>query len=589
MHKVVFLKTQKTYPFLCYFGIFIIMLTIGIALYHWFNIKSSHEVPIMYSDNLSVKQGAREQSVDKLSDKNLQQIYGSSKQNTIRKRHLRGTWIATVTNLDWPTKQSLAILDQTERIKTQKNELISMLDEAVSMGINAVFFQVKPTSDAFYRSNILPWSSYLTGTLGQDPGYDPLQFIIEQAHQRNLELHAWFNPYRVSMDTEHSTIEALKNVPTGSPKSVYVVHPDWIGVAYNRFVIDPGIPDVRKWVIDGVMEVVEKYDIDAIHFDDYFYYETPDSKLNDDATFASYGNGFANKGDWRRNNTLLLITELSEAIRSVKPHVKFGISPSGVWRNKIDDPIGSDTSAGSPHYDTYYADTRLWILKELIDYVAPQVYWPFTRKIVQFDIITQWWSNVVQGKNVHLYIGEALYKVGVPSSTEPEWVVDNGASEIKKQLLWNIDMATIQGSILFHQSSLNEPVVLHAREVIKKEVWPSIALIPSMPWKGNISPRAPSNLTQIVTPEGIRLQWEDGGDDSSTTVYYAIYRFTDGKPADINCADCLLSTVRRKIGKQQIWLDNSMKNNYKGLLYGVTALSRNHDESDVCTSIHSKP
>ncbi|MEA9444520.1 family 10 glycosylhydrolase [Candidatus Fukatsuia symbiotica] len=337
-----------------------------------------------------------------------------------RKRNLRGAWISTVINLDWPSKESSAITDETARVHAQKNELIRILNEAVSMRMNAVFFQVKPCSDAFYQSTLLPWSTYLTGTLGKDPGYDPLQFAIDEAHRRNLELHAWFNPYRISMNTTQSTIDALNNVPAGSPASVYKDHPDWVKTAANRFVLDPGMPEARAWVIQGVMEVAEKYDIDGVHFDDYFYYETDASTLDDDATFSLHGGGFSNKGDWRRNNTLLLITELSTKLRSTQPQIKFGISPAGVWRNKTNDPAGSDTSAGSPNYDNQYADTRLWVLNELIDYIAPQVYWPFTRQAARFGVITQWWADTVRGKNVHLYIGEALYKVGVPSTTEPE-------------------------------------------------------------------------------------------------------------------------------------------------------------------------
>ncbi len=530
-------------------------------------------------------------------------------------------------NLDWPSKESLQ-LPEAARITLQQQEIIQILDETVALGLNVVFFQVKPTSDALYKSTILPWSSYLTGTFGKDPAYDPLQFILEQAHQRNLELHAWFNPYRVSMDMKPSTIEAFENTATGSPSSVYSTHPDWIKTASDRFVIDPGLPLARAWIIEGVMEVVEKYDVDGIHFDDYFYYETATSKLDDDGTFACYGNDFTNKGDWRRNNTLLLITELSEKLRDSKPYLKFGISPSGVWRNKSDDPRGSDTSAGNPHYDNQYADTRLWVLKELVDYIAPQVYWPFTREIVRFDTITKWWANIVHGKNVHLYIGEALYKVGVPSVLEPQWQEGNGVSEIKKQLLWNMDTPEIQGSILFRHLCLRDPSVLPAKEAIKHEIWPFIALIPSMSWKDNRCPQAPTpirllaefesgreadrefvgdtvelskkpiNLTHNVASTRIRLQWEDGAmlfsnackfiaeEDTNPhqhALYYAIYRFTQDQPIDIDGANCL-AIIRHKPDQQQNWFDNSPLRE-EGIRYCVIALNRNHNESDLCVAI----
>lgn len=497
------------------------------------------------------------------------------------KRHLRGIWVATVDNLDWPSKPSWALPD-LERILTQQQELIDILDKAVALRMNAVFFQVKPTSDAFYRSTILPWSSYLTGTLGQDPGYDPLQFIVEQAHKRNLELHAWFNPYRVSLNTKPSTIKTFKNIPVQSPESVYVTNRDWIGIAHDRFVINPGIPEARSWVIQGVMEVAEKYDVDGIHFDDYFYYETNTSKLNDDSTFTSYGSDFTNKGDWRRNNTLVLITELSQILRLSKPYIKFGVSPSGVWRNKIDDPLGSDTKAGAPHYDYHYADTRLWILQELIDYIAPQVYWSFSKEIARFDIITKWWAGVVQNTNVHLYIGEALYKVG--SLAEPEWQSSNGVTEITKQLMSNIETPGIYGSILFRYSCLHNQEALPVTEVIQQKIWPFLALIPPMNCKDNTSPKTPLNLTHNVTPEGIRLQWEnDTTFPNNPPTYYTIYRFTNDQSLDIKEKNCLVATVRYTPNQQQTWIDNSKISDHE-VIYSITALNRNHIESD-CISV----
>ncbi|MBX9890613.1 MAG: family 10 glycosylhydrolase, partial [Amoebophilaceae bacterium] len=239
------------------------------------------------------------------------------------KRHLRATWVASVSNLDWPSKASLTIQDSSERMQAQQRELIAILDEAVNMRMNAVFLHIKPCADALYNSNILPPSAYLTGILGQDPGYDPLAFAIEQAHQRNLELHAWFNPYRVSTDKSQETIDGFHNMPATAPPSVYTTQPGWIKVAYDRFLIDPGIPAARRWVVDGIMEVVKNYDIDGVHLDDYFYYESTDSPMDDAETFNKYKASFTDKGDWRRNNTLLLITELSAQIRAEKPYIKF--------------------------------------------------------------------------------------------------------------------------------------------------------------------------------------------------------------------------------------------------------------------------
>ncbi|WP_339056560.1 glycoside hydrolase family 10 protein [Candidatus Regiella endosymbiont of Tuberolachnus salignus] len=379
--------------------------------------------------------------------------------------HLRASWVATVEQLDWPKSVPVFTAD---RIATQKKELIAILDESVNMGMNAIIFQVKPNADAFYRSNILPWSAYLTGTLGQDPGYDPLDFIIKEAHKRNLKLHVWLNPYRVAMDTSKKTIHMLENTPPKAPKSVYSSHPDWIRTAYNLFVLDPGIPAVRAWIEDIVTEIVSNYDIDGIHFDDYFYYESTDSTVNDEKTYLAYGTAFSNKADWRRNNTYLLIQQLSKKIKTLKPHVEFGISPAGVWRNKKDDPKGSDTQAGLPNYDTAYADTRRWVQEELIDYIAPQIYWPVARKEASYDVIAKWWANVVQPTKTRLYIGMALYKVGKYNALEPDWSIDGGVPEIKRQLDLNESIPEIQGSILFRQGFLQEPETQKVVEYIKK-------------------------------------------------------------------------------------------------------------------------
>jgi uncharacterized lipoprotein YddW (UPF0748 family) len=499
-------------------------------------------------------------------------------QNQIQhKRHLRGSWIATVINLDWPSTTSRTIVDEIERVRVQKSELIAMLDEAVDLRMNAVFFQVKPCSDAFYRSSIVPWSSYLTGTLGKDPGFDPLQFVIDEAHRRNLELHAWFNPYRVSMNTRQSTIDQLTNVLPGAPASVYVAHPQWIGVASDRFVLNPGIPEARAWIIEGVMEVARNYDVDGIQFDDYFYYESSSSKLKDDATFALHGQNFSSKADWRRNNTLQLISELSQSLRQFDSAIKFGISPAGVWRNKKDDPQGSDTSAGIPNFDAGFADTRRWVHEELIDYIAPQVYWSFALKAAQFDIVTRWWADTVQGKNVHLYIGEALYKVAVPSQREPEWTQDNGVSQINKQLAWNINIPQIQGSLLFRHLFLREPAVLPAIARIRAEVWRSVALVPTMPWKGGSPPAPPACVQQIGTLAGTQVKWhESTANPPGKTCYYALYRFPKGEPVDTARAEYLVATFRRD-ECLHVWTDPVQRNGE--VTYAVTALDRGHFES----------
>ena len=366
---------------------------------------------------------------------------------------MRGIWLATVSRLDWPPVSSVNGRSADQRIAQQQRALTDKLDKLKKLGINTVFFQVKPDSTALWASKILPWSDTLTGTIGEDPGYDPLQFMLDEAHKRGMKVHAWFNPYRVSTNTKPSTIAALNRTSSLHPSSVYVQHPEWIRTSGDRFVLDPGIPDVRDWITQVVMEVVNHYPVDGVQFDDYFYTETPGSTLNDAWTFRRYGEGFASKADWRRHNTQQLIVQVSRAIKQAKPEVEFGVSPAGVWRNRSFDPAGSDTR-GAAAYDESYADTRKWVQQGLLDYIAPQIY---ARDAARYDGLTKWWADVVKPTHTRLYIGIAFYKVGAPSRNEPDWTVNGGVPELKKQLDLNDSLPDVKGTILFREDYLNQP------------------------------------------------------------------------------------------------------------------------------------
>lgn len=487
------------------------------------------------------------------------------------KRHLRGVWLTTVQNLDWPSAAAIAMKDDNERIRTCKEELISFLDRAVALNMNAVFFQVSPEADAFYPSEIVPWSRYLTGTFGKDPGFDPLAFAIEEAHKRNLELHAWFNPYRVSVSAGLNVINTLK-----IDKSVYSEHPAWIKTAANRYMVDPGIPNAREWVFRRVMEVVRNYDVDGIHFDDYFYYESSSSKLNDKKTYETYNKGqFTNIGDWRRNNTYLLVKELSEQIRNEKPWVKFGISPSGVWGNKGEHPDGSNTSSSYTNYESSFADTKKWVEEELIDYIAPQIYYTFANSRAPYGEVANWWAGVVQGKNVHLYIGQALYKINDDSD---KWFKGaNAVSEFANQLKMNATHEVISGTILFRAKNMNDEKKQQAIKNMQDKIWHTKALVPVMPWKGGTAPQKPEPGTLTLVPEGIKVTWSD---TDSNTAYYAIYRFNSGETPDTNtAARNLIATVRKGSGQIQQYIDTEGGTPGK-VSYVVTALDRLHHESE---------
>lgn len=338
---------------------------------------------------------------------------------------MSAAWVSTVYNLDWPSSNS------KNNPQMQKQELINMLDKLKETGINTIVLQVRPKADALYKSSINPWSDVLTGTAGKDPGYDPLKFAVEEAHKRNMEIHAWFNPYRVTTSgTDFNKLAA------NSPARL---HPEWVISYNNKLYYDPGLPEVRKHIVDTVNEVVSNYDVDGIHFDDYFY---PDSNFTDNQTYNKYGNGME-KGDWRRSNVNNLLKDVKTSIKSIKPNVKFGVSPSGIWRNKSSDPTGSDTR-GSESYSTQYADTRYWIKNNIIDYVTPQLYWPIGYSVADYSKLVSWWANEVSGSNVNLYIGQGIYKQGTG-----DWVGQDIAGQIIQQVNLNRQYSNIKGSMYF--------------------------------------------------------------------------------------------------------------------------------------------
>ncbi len=382
------------------------------------------------------------------------------------KEPVRGVWLATISRLDWPPVSSINAGSAAVRINQQQKTLTDKLDKLKSLGINTVFFQVKPDGTALWASKILPWSDMMTGKIGQDPGYDPLQFMLSEAHQRGMKVHAWFNPYRVSVNTKPSTVAELNATLSLQPASVFVLHRDWIRTAGDRFVLDPGIPQARDWITSIVAEVVAHYPVDGVQFDDYFYAESPGSSLNDSATFQKYGHGFVSKADWRRHNTQQLIEQVSRTIKQIKPNVEFGVSPAGVWRNLSHDPAGSQTQ-GAAAYDEAYADTRSWVQQGLLDYIAPQLYWPFARQAARYDVLAKWWADVVKPTQTRLYIGIALYKVGEPSKNEPDWMINGGVPELKKQLDLNESLPQINGTILFRENYVNQPQTQQAVSYIR--------------------------------------------------------------------------------------------------------------------------
>ncbi|WP_413806211.1 glycoside hydrolase family 10 protein [Streptomyces sp. OE57] len=342
----------------------------------------------------------------------------------------RGMWLATVANRDWPSRPGLP----PER---QRAELLGFLDTAVSRRLNAVVFQVRPTADALWPSPYEPWAECLTGVQGKDPGWDPLGTAVREAHRRGLELHAWFNPYRIANHTDPSRL-----VPTHPAR----VHPEWVVPYGGKLYYNPGLPEVRRFVQDAMLDAVARYDIDAVHWDDYFYpYPVAGQVFDDDAAYERYGAGFPDRAAWRRNNIDRLVYETAVRVRRRGRRVRFGISPFGVWRNQATDPLGSATTAGVQTYDDLYADTRGWVRRGWLDYVVPQVYWNIGFAAADYAVLVPWWSEAVRGTGVNLYIGEALYKAGDPAQPAP-W---QDPAELSRHLTFDRGFPQVRGNVYF--------------------------------------------------------------------------------------------------------------------------------------------
>ena len=492
------------------------------------------------------------------------------------KRQLRAMWIASVVNIDWPTKASYTAPD---RIATQKAEYQGWLDLAQRLNHNAVVVQVRPTADAFWPSPHEPWSEFLTGVRGQDPGWDPLAYLVEESHKRNLEFHAWFNPYRISMpDGAGPDINKL------APGHPVRQNPDWavaypVNAAGSRLYYNPGIPQVREFVQTAMMDAVTRYDIDGVHFDDYFYpYPAAGQDFGDQATFEQYGTGFANKADWRGHNIDLLVQEMSVKIKAAKPWVKFGVSPFGIWRNKAADPLGSETN-GTQSYDANFADTRKWVKEEWIDYIVPQVYWNIGLAVADYAKLVPWWSEVVRGTRVQLYIGQADYKIGEPGQPAA-W---QDPAEMSRHLTFNRDYPEVSGNVHFNATQIRMNKI-GATDIYAAEHYSRPALVPTMPHLA-----AKPLLFPVVTganrqTDGVRLTWRqpaDGVGPFGKATSYAIYRF-DGTtlPGRCDLADAgqLVATVRATGTGAQSYLDATAEPG-KRYTYQVTTLDRLYNES----------
>ncbi|MFI6336607.1 glycoside hydrolase family 10 protein [Streptomyces sp. NPDC050535] len=343
---------------------------------------------------------------------------------------LRGMWLATVSNRDWPSRSGLTAAEQ-------RAGLLAHLDTAVRRRLNAVMLQVRPTADALWPSPYEPWSQYLTGVQGRNPGWDPLGTAVTEAHARGLELHAWFNPYRIANHTDPTRLAASHPARR---------HPDWVVPYGGKLYYNPGLPQVRAFVQDAMLDALRRYEIDAVHWDDYFYpYPVAGQVFDDDAAYAEYGGGFRDRAAWRRDNIDRLVRETAARVKEIRPAARFGISPFGVWRNATTDPLGSATRAGVQTYDDLHADTRKWVREGWIDYIVPQLYWNIGFAAADYAKLLAWWAGVAEGSGVRLYVGEALYKAGDPAQPAA-W---QDPAELSRHLTLAQDHPQVSGHVFF--------------------------------------------------------------------------------------------------------------------------------------------
>lgn len=465
-----------------------------------------------------------------------------------QKREFRASWTASISNLDWPSARNLTVTQQ-------KNELIAILDKLQSLNINAVFLQIRPEADALYSSSIEPWSYWLTGAQGTAPSplYDPLQYAIDEAHSRGIELHAWLNPFRAVSTIGQYTLAA---------GHVTNLHPDWIltFTAINQKMLDPGKSLVRSYIVSIVSDIVTRYDVDGIIFDDYFY-PYPNSgagftgiTTEDASTFASEPRGFTNISNWRRDNVNLLIQTVNTTIKGIKPFVKFGVSPFGIWKNGVPSGI-----VGLDAYSAIYCDALAWLTAQTVDYISPQLYWPHGGA-QDYAALMPWWANQLNGR--HLYVSHALSKYSTWNS-----------NEIPNQIILNRATSGCYGSVYYRTEyfDLNPYNIVNT---LQTNYYKNSALAPSMSWLGGSAPAAPTDLEVTSLYSGNMLSWNNPA--SSNLKFTVIYR-DDTTPVDISDQENIIDVIP---SVRTYFHDQSAAANTT-YYYSVTSVNKYDLESDA--------
>ena len=464
------------------------------------------------------------------------------------KREFRAAWIQSVNG------QFRGM--PTEKLK---QNLIGQLNSLQKAGINAIIFQVRPEADALYASRLEPWSRFLTGVQGKapEPYWDPMQFMIDECHKRGMEFHAWINPYR--------TKTTLKSEL--APNHVYNIHPEWFVTYGDQLYFDPALPESRRHICMVVSDIVSRYDVDAIHMDDYFYpYPIKGKDFPDDASFARFGGGFSNKGDWRRSNVNVLIKKLHETIREIKPWVKFGVSPFGIYRNESSDPLGSKTK-GLHNYDDLYAEVLLCAREGWIDYNIPQIYWHIGHPVADYETLVKWWARNTE--NRPLFIGQSV--MNTVQNADPK---NPSINQLPRKMALQRAYQTIGGSCQWPASAVVENAGKY-RDALIAEYHKYPALPPVFDFMDNEAPAKVRKMKPVWTEDGYILFWTAPKykEEMNRAVQYVVYRFNDKEKVNIDDPSHIVAITRDNFYKLPY---EDGKTKYR---YVVTALDRLHNES----------
>lgn len=474
----------------------------------------------------------------------------STAEDSRHKREFRGAWIQCVNG------QFLGLSTDA-----MKRTLAYQLDELQKDGVNAIIFQVRAECDALYASPYEPWSRFLTGVQGKAPApyWDPLAWMVEQCHKRGMEIHAWINPYRAK--TKTTTDLAPTHIAVREPGRVF---------AYDgQLILNPGIPENRDYICKIVSDIVKRYDIDGLHIDDYFYpYPAAGSTIQDDAQYRQYSNGISNRNDWRRYNVNLFMEQLYNTIKGVKPWVKFGVSPFGIYRNKRTSAIGSNTN-GLQNYDDLYADVLLWVNNGWVDYCVPQLYWQIGHPAADYKTLIEWWNQYAGGRP--LYIGEDVERtVKYADVNNPK------TNQMPAKYDLHSRMHNVRGTVLWYAKAVVDNVGNYGT-MLRNVYWKYPALQPQMPFIDKKAPNKVRKLKPLWTADGYILFWTapKGKDWGDVAHKYVVYRFAPGEKVRTDDPSKIVAITQQPFYKLP-YADGKVK-----YTYVVTALDRMQNESKI--------